>query len=124
MEDKKIPDDQITASSVWSGASDPRDHGASNARLNRPAQGQTTGSWSALTKDLNQWIQVNFLLPTWVTGVMTQGREGGNQWVTEYKVEYSSDGQNWIFVRSIDNQEETVSSSKCLCNQLNQSNQQ
>ena len=107
MEDNIIADDQITASSVW--PDNEYDHGASNARLNRPYQAGTTGAWSAATNDLNQWIQVDFMTPTWVAGVMIQGRESLAQWVTEFKVEYSSDGQNWMYVKSNEDHEEKVS---------------
>ena len=107
MEGNMIADDQITASSEWYG-SRPVDHGANNARLNRPSQFGSVGAWCSLTKDLNQWIQVDLVLPTWVTGVLTQGREDQSDWVTEYKVEYSSSGQNWMYVQYNDDHEGTV----------------
>ena len=106
MEDKRIADDQITASSEWSSNIY---HGANNARLNRASHGETTGAWSVQTNDLNQWIEVDLMVPTWITGVMIQGREDSSQWVTEYKVEHSSDGQNWTYVQSNDDQEGMVS---------------
>ena len=98
MEDGRIADDKITASSTYSPS-----HSTSNARLNRPAQMQgslnTIGAWTAKTNDQNQWIEVYLITPTWVTGVIMQGREDYiSQRVTEYKVEYSSDRQNWIYV--------------------------
>ena len=109
MQDNRISDDQITASSMWSRKYEYY-HGATNARLNRPSQSGTTGAWSALTNDLNQWIQVHLMTPTWVAGVLIQGRQDVNQWVTEYKVEYSNDGQNWMYVlRSNSDQEGMVS---------------
>ena len=98
MEDNKIADDQITASSQWLESS--KYHGPDNARLNRPAQSGSIGAWCTGWPDLHQWIQVDLMLPTWVTGVMIQGRQDHPQWVTEYKVEYSSDGQNWTYVQS------------------------
>ena len=108
MEDNKIADYQITASSEWSSINHPEYHGANNARLNQASQsGVTTGAWSASLDDINPWIQVDLMQPTWITGVMIQGRHGVLQWVTEYKVEYSSDGQNWMYVLS--DVEETVS---------------
>ena len=42
MKDGKISDSQITASSQW----DPN-HGATNARLDKPPGGGKTGAWSA-----------------------------------------------------------------------------
>ena len=42
-----------------------------------------------MVADTNQWIQVDLGNPTYVTGVLTQGRNGGNaQWVTKYKVQF------------------------------------
>ena len=111
MEDKKIADDQITASSEWSNPLiNHKYHGANNARLNRSAQADSTGAWSVQHLNINQWLQVDLMVPTWVTGVMTQGREDQPQWVTEYKVEHSSNGQNWKYVQSKDDHEGTVSS--------------
>ena len=110
MEDKKITDDQITASSEWSSPINPAYHGANNARLNRPSQQGSAGGWYTQTDNLNQWIQVDLMIPTWVTGVKTQGREDWHYaWVTEYKVEYSKDGQNWMFVQSNSDQNGKVS---------------
>ena len=106
MEDNIIADDQITASSEGSGTAY---HGANNARLNRPLQTGSVGGWVPLIHNLNQWIQVDLLIKTWVTGVVIQGREDHPRWVTEYKVEYSSDGQNWTYVQSAHDKEGTVS---------------
>ena len=103
MEDGRITDSQITASSEHSSS-----HGITNARLNRPAQSGTTGAWSAGTNDINQWMQVEFETSTWMNGVIIQGRSDYNQWVTEYKVQYSADGENWQYVMTVDEQEEQV----------------
>ena len=99
MEDKRIADDQITASSVWS-FNKPSDHGTSNGRLNRPSQTGSVGAWCGERQERDQWIQVDLMIPAWVTGVMIQGREDSAAWVTKYKVEYSSDGQNWVYVQA------------------------
>ena len=110
MEDKKIADDQITASSEWFDGVNSVYHGANNARLNRPSQPGSAGGWYAQTDDLSQWMQVDLIIIIWVTGVKTQGREDWyNAWITEYKVEYSSDGQNWMFIQSNNNRDENVS---------------
>ena len=96
MEDRRISDSQITASSEWS-----PDYGPTNARLTRPADGSTTGSWVARTNDLLQWIQVDFSVPKMVSGIMMQGREGyyQAQCVTRYRVEYKNGGTTWLAVR-------------------------
>ena len=67
-------------------------HGASNARLHRPAGGGRTGAWSAKTNDKSQWIQADLRGKFKVTKILTQGRHDYAQWVTQYKVSYSSDG--------------------------------
>ena len=89
MEDGSILDNQITASSEWNA-----NHGPSNARLNRPATPPTTGAWSAKTNNRNQWIQADLGGLKWVSGVVTQGRNGAySQWVTRFNVQYSENGQ-------------------------------
>ena len=82
-----ISDIQITASSQLDG-----NHSAAQARLHFKADGNKAGVWSALTNDLNQWLQVDLGSYTRVTRVATQGRNGYDQWVTKYKLQYSDDG--------------------------------
>ena len=71
-------------------------HGATNARLDKPNGGGRTGAWSAKTNDGNQWIQVTFSKATKVTAVGIQGRYDLDQWVTKFRVSYSVDGTNFI----------------------------
>ena len=86
MEDGQIKDDQIDASSEW----DKKYTGASSARLNKPSQGRvsTTRAWSPQEDDQEQWIGVNLGDATTMVGLLTQGREGPEAWVTEYCVSY------------------------------------
>ena len=98
MEDHIIANDQITASSEWSPGL-----GATNARLNQ--HGHMSRAWSVGEGDTNPWIQVNLMIPTWVAGVKIQGRQDHPQWVTQYKVDYSSNGQNWLLVQSNDDED-------------------
>ena len=66
------------------------------ARLNlQSIPGVFGGSWRADNGDQNPWIQVDFLRPVTVTGIITQGRSGSDQWVTTYKLAYSDDGITW-----------------------------
>ena len=95
MEDGRIEDFQITASSVQQGAY----HGPNNARLNKEQDSSGIGGWCPVTK-VNEWIQVNFTINTLVTGVITQGRSVIEQRVTRFKVLYSEDGSNWYAVRT------------------------
>ena len=91
-----ISDGQISASSQWDG-----NHASSQGRLNFQAVPGKAGSWSALTNDANQWLQIDLGI-NWgnqhikVTRVATQGRNGYSQWVTRYKLQYSDDGVNFL----------------------------
>ena len=45
------------------------------------------------------WIDLSHL--AWlvqVTGLMTQGRADGKEWVTSYMLSYSLDAYHWIYV--------------------------
>jgi hypothetical protein len=94
MENGDIPDSQILASSEWDA-----NHGAINSRLNFRAQGKRQGAWSSRSNDLNQWLQVNFVLQATVTEILTQGRSNANQWVTSFTVSYSNDGLDFFAYR-------------------------
>ena len=90
MEDSRIQDNQITASTFYNAASAP-----SNARLN---QNLGEGGWSMAAPG-NQWIQANLLISKTVTGVITQGKQQRDQWVTKFKVQYSDDGVSFTYVK-------------------------
>ena len=79
MEDSRIADNQITASSEYNS------YHASNARLNSPSP-----AWFPTTDDLTPWIQVDLGVAKKVSGVVLQGRQDGDQWVTHYKVQYGN----------------------------------
>ena len=94
MESGAILDSQIRASSEWD--------------INVPAQQARLhfvktdyGAWSARSNDIHQWLQVDLLNTTRVSGVATQGRNGCscNQWVTKYKLKYSEGGKAFKFYR-------------------------
>ncbi len=87
MESRLIEDAEITASSEYDA-----NHAAIQGRLNFQAGGGKQGGWSSRTNDVNQWIQVDLLKYAKLTGIATQGRNGHNQWITKYKLEYSDDG--------------------------------
>ena len=92
MENDAILDTQISASSQLDDT-----HSAKQARLHSKADGCKWGSWSALRSDLSQWLQVDLRSYTRVTRVATQGRNGYDQWVTKYKLQYSDDGDRFHF---------------------------
>ena len=91
MERKSISDNQISASSQLNG-----NHSATQARLHSKA-----GSWSPLTNDLSQWLQVDLGSDTRVTRVATQGGNAYNESVTKYKLQYSGDGVTFQFYRDV-----------------------
>ena len=58
------------------------------------------GSWCGRRNDPTPWLQIDLLKDLTVTGVATQGRHGRNdQWVTEYKLQYSYDGTNFQYYK-------------------------
>ncbi|XP_038066571.1 lactadherin-like [Patiria miniata] len=99
MKDGRIPDQSITASSFWR-------NGAmwSPVRARPNTQGRAE-AWchDELTDNISPWIQVVFNGTVTITGLITQGRGDGDQWVTEYGVTYSRNGgQSWNNVTNVD----------------------
>ena len=94
MESGAILDSQIRASSEWASKL-----AAQQARLHFVKT--VFGAWSGKLNDIHQWLQVDLLNTTRVSGVATQGRNGCscNQWVTKYKLKYSEDRQAFKFYR-------------------------
>ena len=93
MENGAIADEQITASSEWDGY-----HAAVQGRLHFPEAFGKAGGWAARTRDTNQWLQIDMKNEyTNFTRVATQGRNGANEWVTEYALQYSDDGVNFYY---------------------------
>jgi len=84
----KIPDDKITASSQFSSGFQPaygRLHGT-----------RGSGCWCARQAGrTDDWLQVDIGKIIQVCGVATQGERNGNEWVTDFKLLYSSDGKKW-----------------------------
>ena len=96
MESRTILDAQISASSQMDS-----NHSASHARLHLQADGSTSGGWSALTNDVNQWLQVDFGSYTLVTQIATQGENGYSNWVSKYRLKYSDDGSTFQFYKDV-----------------------
>ena len=83
----KIPDHQLTASSS---------HGirfqAAYGRLN----GRRGDGWCARQPSrTDDWLQVDLGKTFQVCSVATQGDINGNEWTTDFKLSYSSDGNTW-----------------------------
>ncbi|XP_030180031.1 EGF-like repeat and discoidin I-like domain-containing protein 3 isoform X1 [Lynx canadensis] len=95
MKSGHIQDYQITASSIFRTLNmdmftwEPR-----KARLDK--QGKVN-AWTSGHNDQSQWLQVDLLVPTKVTGIITQGAKdfGHVQFVGSYKLAYSNDGEHW-----------------------------
>ncbi|KAL9982726.1 hypothetical protein ACROYT_G004810 [Oculina patagonica] len=64
------------------------------------------GCWASQTGDQNQWLQVKFGQRVEIRRVATQGRYNYDQWVTSYKLNYSSD--SIVFEHYHTNKDETV----------------
>uniref|UniRef100_H3C501 Discoidin domain-containing receptor 2 n=1 Tax=Tetraodon nigroviridis TaxID=99883 RepID=H3C501_TETNG len=89
MEDGRIPDEAITASSQWYKTTGPQ-----YARLN---QEKGDGAWCPEHLD-NQYLQVDLGRLTFLTVVGTQGRfarNTGNEFTSAYRLNYSRDGLLW-----------------------------
>ena len=98
-----ITDIQLSASST-SGS-----YIAANARLNQP-----DGGWVAASNDQTQWLAINLYRQHQVTGVVYQGKEDLDQWVTSFHVEYSTDGVSWSYVTDENNTVEVCIRDTCL----------
>ena len=97
-----IPNNRMTALSSWNSV-----HGPQAGRLYQHAvknsQGSLTlaGAWAAKTNDNNQWLQIELDTVMSISGTATQGRQDSPQWVTSYKIEYSSDGSSWAYYSQV-----------------------
>ncbi|XP_073259335.1 neuropilin-1-like [Porites lutea] len=99
MESGAISDAQISASSHYT-KNWRRDHSAKKARLNSKVSWRNIEWWAAATSNLHQWLQVDFGGYTKVTRVATLGSgDGIVQYVTKFKIRYSSDGVIWQFYK-------------------------
>ncbi|XP_027044413.1 uncharacterized protein LOC113672335 [Pocillopora damicornis] len=95
IENGNIENSQITASSQWDS-----NHAAIQGRLNYKKNGPKQGGWSARTNNLNQWLQIDLINKyNKVTRIATQGRNGADQWVTKYMLQYSNDRAHFQFHR-------------------------
>ena len=84
MENGKIPDSKITASSVQSASNTP----AKNSRLNHISG----SSWCAGTSDTNPYLQIDLQTLHIICAVSTQGNSQADQWVKNYTLQVSTDG--------------------------------
>ena len=92
IEDGRIPDSALTASTIHSAIC-----AARFVRLNLAAASGRVGSWCVKTNDVNQWLQIDLGTHITVTKVATQGRQDASQWVTSYSLSYSLAGSYWVY---------------------------
>ena len=71
-------------------------------RLNQVSNPGVPGGWVAMDTDTQPWLQISLYRQTLITGIIVQGREDEDQWVTSYKVQTSLDGNSWNYVPGID----------------------
>ncbi|XP_013415930.1 lactadherin-like [Lingula anatina] len=95
-----LPKKAITASSSYSGFS------PYGAKLNHTGH---TAAWAAATSNKNQWLQFDLGTSRVITAVLTRGRDIHNQWVTEYKLQYSSSGSKWTTYQDQDGKDKLFS---------------
>ena len=100
MESGKVNNSQITASSVWSGASSLQPWAGRLNNLNRV--------WHAKRARVGEWLQIDLKQKMVVTKIATQGRPNYSQWVTSYKISFSQDAFIWDIYK--ENGEEKVGS--------------
>ena len=84
MESKKIPDNEITASSTYAGGYYPYYVRPGSNKCWYPENG----------KQKNSWIQVDLGKLTRFTGLETQGCS--SDWTKTYSLTFSTDGKRWF----------------------------
>ena len=83
MQNGKIPDTQITASSFC------EDLPPEKGRLHN------TSCWKADENDKKPWLQFDLAAEKTISAIASQGRKNAKEWVTSYLVGYSEDGDNF-----------------------------
>ncbi|KXJ05518.1 Coagulation factor VIII, partial [Exaiptasia diaphana] len=101
MEAKAIPDSSITATSSLDGISGPKEARLHNPRVSGVSGlSNSRGGWSPSVNNNNQYLQIDLGSTFRITGIATQGVESTSEWVTSYKIEYSSDKTSWHFYQN------------------------
>ncbi|XP_048585244.1 EGF-like repeat and discoidin I-like domain-containing protein 3 [Nematostella vectensis] len=93
MEDGRIPDSLLQASSIWENRND---HSPAYGRLNMVHDpfSNNFGAWSAYSNQVGQYLQIGLGTLNIITGVGTQGRVPSNQWITRYTIQYLPEGSD------------------------------
>ncbi|CAK8680034.1 unnamed protein product [Clavelina lepadiformis] len=83
----RVPNAAITSQGFAHGGMEPY-----RGRLDNTVGNGQHGAWAAAHPlKVGAWIQVDFKTPTFITGIVTQGRpQSAPQWVTSYKISYGN----------------------------------
>ena len=90
MENREIPNEAVNASSSSKSGYEPW-----QARLNNIQKSGSSGSWSAPQNAIGEFLQIDLGKERVVNKIATQGRPSYDQWVTSYKLLFSSNGAKW-----------------------------
>ncbi|EDO40809.1 predicted protein [Nematostella vectensis] len=94
MEDGRIPDSLLQASSIWANSID---HSPAYGRLNMVHDpiSYHYAAWSAYSNQVGQYLQIGLGKLNIITRVGTQGRaEPSSQWITRYTIQYLPEGSD------------------------------
>jgi hypothetical protein len=91
---QRLPDGKVTASTYSANL------GTSGMdQMWRSRLDNTGSTWTAEVTDNNPWIQWDFGMPKQINKIQTMGRpDCCEQWVTEYKLAFSPDGDTWTML--------------------------
>ncbi|XP_046438761.1 venom prothrombin activator pseutarin-C non-catalytic subunit-like isoform X1 [Daphnia pulex] len=117
MSSGSIQDWQIASSSQWTGVGELVEFGGGSSSSSTGSGGNAFNSqggscqpkyarlyqsgnkaWCAKHRSVGEWILVDLGVISQVTGVMTQGREEADEWVSAYSISYSADAFKWSYV--------------------------
>ena len=87
LADGSVGNNQITASSYIGSYGGDTPRPPEDGRLN----GNNYWAYSGSSIQVNHWFQVDFLMGKVITGIQTQARPQGGQWITELKIKYGQD---------------------------------
>ncbi|XP_022255312.1 hemocytin-like [Limulus polyphemus] len=102
LENGMLSDDMISVSSAIANS------GPSQVRLDTVADNGKAGGWVAETSDENQYLQIDFRTPRTITGIITQGRDDADEWVTSFMMLVSNDTEAWFPLYGKDGKEEIM----------------
>ncbi|XP_041477391.1 lactadherin-like [Lytechinus variegatus] len=113
LEDYRIPDSELYASSCYHDRNCAKyarlnfagDEQGENSRYSVTSSEKLPGAWIPRFDDHNQWVGVDLVDKYRVVGVITQGRQDADQWVTSFAVSHSMDGKLWSFIQDCGHEE-------------------